>query len=647
LRNNHFHSGIDFKTQGVEGKPIHAVQDGYVSRISVSPWGYGNGLYLTHPDGTTTVYGHLQRFAPSIARYIKTQQYEQESFNVNLFLDPDQLPVKKGEIVAYSGNTGSSGGPHLHFEVRDTESEEVLDPIEYFKEKITDTRAPKIQGILVCPQPGKGVVNGSSRKLELKPVTAKNGKQTITGKIEAWGEIGLAVKAYDYMDNTTNIYGVKDITLRQDSQIIYHSNLDRFAFDETRYLNSYVDYEEWKERRSFYMRSFVEPGNRLRFNESINRGIIHIEEEKTYHLTYTLADAFGNTTRLSVWIEGKEQEIPEIETEGTELFHWMADNRFGAKGIRMTIPKGNLYDDLYFRYSVKEDGVDGYTADKTAAKNGETIINTHTPEVIDITVTKNWVDDNNRDGIRPGANDFASKLHLMNGETEVTGVVPSVVDNNDGTYTVKYTNLAKNAAGTPITYSVKEDAVSGYTTDNNTALNGGVITNTHTPERINVVVTKKWDDNNNQDRVRPGADEFASKLHLLADGTEVDGVTAEVVDNNDGTYTVTYSDILKYENGNIIVYGITEDDIAGYSSAQDVVYEGEVLVNVHKVKENNGENGGNKDNTDNNSKNNLNNKSDKKVDTADHSNNMIYYVLIAISATGIISAAAVAGRKKH
>ena len=167
-------------------------------------------------------------------------------------------------------------------------------------------------------------------------------------------------------------------------------------------------------------------------------------------------------------------------------------------------------------YSVKEDGVDGYTADKTAAKNGETITNTHTPEVIDITVTTNWVDDNNRDGIRPGANDFASKLHLMNGETEVAGVVPSVVDNNDGTYTVKYTNLAKNAAGTPITYSVKEDAVSGYTTDNNTALNGGVIINTHTPERINVVVTKKWDDNNNQDRVRPDTAAFARELHLKA-----------------------------------------------------------------------------------------------------------------------------------
>lgn len=355
LRNNHFHSGIDFKTQGAEGKPVHAVQEGYVSRISVSPWGYGNGLYLTHPDGTTTVYGHLQRFAPSIAEYVKAQQYEQESFNVNLFLTPEQLPVKKGEVIAYSGNTGSSGGPHLHFEVRDTESEEVLDPIEYFKEKITDTRPPKIQGILICPMEGKGVVNGSSRKLELKPVTAKNGKQTLTGKIEAWGEIGLAVKAYDYMDNTTNIYGVKEITLRLDSQVVYHSNLDRFAFDETRFLNSYVDYEQWKEHRSFYMRSFIEPGNRLRFMDAANRGIVRIDEEKTYHLTYTLADAFGNIAKLSVWIEGKEQNIPEIKAEGTELFHWMTDNRFGAKGIRMTLPKGNLYNDLYFRYSAKED----------------------------------------------------------------------------------------------------------------------------------------------------------------------------------------------------------------------------------------------------------------------------------------------------
>lgn len=355
LRSNHFHSGIDFKTQGVEGKPIHSVQDGYVSRISVSPWGYGNGLYITHPDGTTTVYGHLQKFSQKITAYLKEKQYEQESFNVNLSLTPDELPVKEGELVALSGNTGSSGGPHLHFEVRDTETEEPMDPIEYYKDLIKDTQAPKIQGIMVYLMPGKGVVNGSRRKLELKPVTAKNGKQTLTGKIEAWGEIGLAVKGYDYMDNTSNIYGIKDITLTADSQVIFHSNLDRFAFDESRYLNSFTDFEEWKEHRSFYIKSFVDPGNRLRFIESLNRGILTIDEPRTYHLTYQLADAFGNTTQLSIQIEGKEQPIPEVDTENTELFHWWSDNRFGAKGIRLTIPKGNLYDDLYFHYSVKED----------------------------------------------------------------------------------------------------------------------------------------------------------------------------------------------------------------------------------------------------------------------------------------------------
>ena len=355
LRSNHFHSGIDFKTQGVEGKPIHSVQDGYVSRISVSPWGYGNGLYITHPDGTTTVYGHLQKFSQKITAYLKEKQYEQESFNENLSLTPDELPVKEGELVALSGNTGSSGGPHLHFEVRDTETEEPMDPIEYYKDLIKDTQAPKIQGIMVYSMPGKGVVNGSRRKLELKPVTAKNGKQTLTGKIEAWGEIGLAVKGYDYMDNTSNIYGIKDITLTADSQVIFHSNLDRFAFDESRYLNCFTDFEEWKEHRSFYIKSFVDPGNRLRFIESLNRGILTIDEPRTYHLTYQLADAFGNTTRLSIQIEGKEQPIPEVDTENTELFHWWSDNRFGAKGIRLTIPKGNLYDDLYFRYSVKED----------------------------------------------------------------------------------------------------------------------------------------------------------------------------------------------------------------------------------------------------------------------------------------------------
>ena len=355
LRSNHFHSGIDFKTQGVEGKAIHAVKEGYVARISISPWGYGNALYLAHPDGTTTVYGHLQRYNTRITEYIKIQQYEQERFQVDLTLTPDQLPVEAGEVVAWSGNTGSSGGPHLHFEVRDTESEDILDPLECFIEQVTDTRPPKIQGIMVIPMPGKGIVNGSARKFKPSLVTAKNGKQAVQGSIEAWGEIGLAVKANDYMDNTSNVYGVRVIRLSVDSTEIFHSDLDRFAFSETRYLNSLVDYEEWQTHHTFYMRSFIEPGNRLRFLEAEKRGILRIDEPRTYQVLYTLADLAGNTTHLAFQIVGKPQAIPQPDTTGTEHFRWHSDNRFGAKGIRLTIPKGNLYQDIAFRYSVKPD----------------------------------------------------------------------------------------------------------------------------------------------------------------------------------------------------------------------------------------------------------------------------------------------------
>ncbi|MCC8154268.1 MAG: M23 family metallopeptidase [Tannerellaceae bacterium] len=355
LRSNHFHAGIDFKTQGVEGKPVYAVADGFISRISVGPYGYGHALYIDHPEGITTVYGHLQKYNPAIAAYVKEKQYEEEEFTVNLYPEKELFPIQKGELIAYAGNTGSSGGPHLHFEVRDTGTGELLDPLLYYKDLIKDTRPPKIQGILLYPVEGKGMINESNKKLELKPLTDKNGNVSLQANLQAWGDIGVAVKAYDYMDNTANIYGVKSIILKLDGEIIFRSYLDRYALDETRYLNSFTDYEEWRENRSFFMKSFVEPGNKLRFIESVNRGIISIQEERACHLSYQLADAYGNETSLNFVIQGKEQAITAPETTDRHYFHWKSDNQFGAKGIRLTIPRYNLYDDIYFKYSVKED----------------------------------------------------------------------------------------------------------------------------------------------------------------------------------------------------------------------------------------------------------------------------------------------------
>lgn len=356
LRSNHFHSGIDFKTQGVEGKPVHAVLDGFVSRIGVSPWGYGNVVYLTHLDGTTTVYAHLQKFEKGIAAYIKEQQYDLESFSVNLYPDSADFFFKRGEVIGLGGNSGSSGGPHLHFEVRDTKTEEILDPLVYFKERVKDTRPPRIQGLKVYPIEGRGIVNGRTSPRTLKLSSSKStGGLVVNDKIEAWGDIAFGIKAVDAMDGTSNIYGVKEIILMKDSVVVFRSNIERYSFDESRYLNSFTDYAEWRGTGSFYMRNYVEPGNRLRFIESRNRGIVTIDEERTYLLSYLLSDIYGNTSMIAFKVEGKQQDWPEPDSENATYFNWTGDNRFGAKGVRLSVPRGNLYADLNLKYIVKED----------------------------------------------------------------------------------------------------------------------------------------------------------------------------------------------------------------------------------------------------------------------------------------------------
>ena len=355
LRSNHFHSGIDFKTEGRVGKVVNTVHDGYVSRISVSPSGYGNAIYVDHPNGLTTVYAHLLRFNDSIATYINTEQYRLERFKVDIKPSKTQFPVKQGDLLGLSGNSGSSGGPHLHFEVRNTVTEEVLDPIVYYKDQIKDTRAPKIRSIKIYPIPGKGTLNGNSNPIIITPKQGKNGTLSINHPIKAWGELGFAVKTYDYMDNTTNIYGVKEITLKVDSTLLFRSDINQYSFDETRYLNALIDYPEWSKNRAFFIKSFVEPGNKLRFIEAPNHGILTIRKAGTYQLAYQLSDIYGNKTTLRFEVTGSEQPIKPIELENTTLFSFRSMNLWGARGIRLTIPRNNLYSNLHFQYKAKAD----------------------------------------------------------------------------------------------------------------------------------------------------------------------------------------------------------------------------------------------------------------------------------------------------
>ncbi|MEG1723196.1 MAG: M23 family metallopeptidase [Bacteroidales bacterium] len=349
LRNNHFHSGIDFKTQGSTGHPIYSFDEGWVSRISVSPWGYGNALYISHHNGMTTVYAHLENFSPEIRRYVKDYQYEHETFIADIYPDKEDLPVKRGEIVAKSGNSGSSGGPHLHFEIRDTETQDPIDPLPYFINKVKDTTKPNLRNIRIYPI--EGVVNGGNAPVTTNPVRKEDGSTVLNKTVTAWGKIGIGVKAYDRMDETTNIYGVKQVRLFVDDTLHFSMQHNRFAFADTRYLNSLIDYADWQSRRSMVMKLFIDPGNNLNcYRQAIDRGEITINEERPYRIRLELSDAHGNKKVFPFTIRGKRQEIPEPKQKGVCLFAYDQDNSYHTDSFSIVLPQGMLYTDLDFTY---------------------------------------------------------------------------------------------------------------------------------------------------------------------------------------------------------------------------------------------------------------------------------------------------------
>ena len=349
LRPNHFHNGLDIKTQGVTGKPIHCIADGYVSRVAVLHGGYGQVIYVTHPNGLTSVYGHVISFAKNIQACVRQYQYAHETFVCDLRFQPGQFPVKKGDIIALSGNEGASAGPHLHLELRRTETGEYIDPMPYFKHLLKDSKAPVGSLIGIYPIQGKGVVNGSSHK---KLLAIGNLKQPV----HAWGEIYTGISAKDYMDGTSNFYGVHSVTLYVDSVQVFNSTTDKVLPDENRMINGFTDYEELTRTRRLIMRSYKLPGNRLRLlHTNENRGAVTINEERDYHFRYVLEDNFGNRRTYQFIVKGKRQDIPEYKPEANEMLYWNRTNVIQKPGMELVVPRYHVYENVPLRTDMRGD----------------------------------------------------------------------------------------------------------------------------------------------------------------------------------------------------------------------------------------------------------------------------------------------------
>lgn len=357
LRSNHFHSGIDIKTKQKEGFEVFAIGDGHVSRIKIQHWGFGKALYVTHTNGYTSVYAHLKKLAPKLEAYLKKQQYSKESYEIQLYPKADELVVKKGEVIAYSGNSGSSGGPHLHFEIRDAASKP-MNPM-LFGIEVKDTHNPTINGVYAYALSDSAQINSSNKIVQLQLKKGKEKNSFIADKIFASGEIGLGVNSYDRQDLAFNKNGIYELESYVNGVKNFSYNFKKFSFGESRYINTLIDYSRFKKMKQRVQRCFVTPANKLSiYNGVVDNGRIQIEEGKEYTVVLKIKDFKSNTTTITVPIVGKKQKITRKRKENItkNLVTRNEAHTLKEGDVSLYIPKQTFYEDFYFDLSKDKKG---------------------------------------------------------------------------------------------------------------------------------------------------------------------------------------------------------------------------------------------------------------------------------------------------
>ncbi|HWS61076.1 MAG TPA: M23 family metallopeptidase [Flavobacterium sp.] len=357
LRPNHFHAGFDFKTLQKEGLAVYAVADGYISRIKISTFGNGKTIYVTHSNGYTSVYGHLQRANDFIEDFIKKTHYADQSFEIERYLKPGELVVKKGQVIAFSGNTGASEGPHLHFEFRDNVTESIINPLLFGYDKfLKDTKKPIIFNIYVYPLDGESIVNQSKQPLLLNLVLQKDGTY-LADRVVANGRIGFGINTFDYDDVSFNKNGVYKVQTFYNGQPSFGYQFDTYSFDEMRYVNALIDYSLYKKTQQRVQQLFMKsPYNLSIIKTNTSFGVINVVPNLSAQYRIEVSDFFGNLTSVSIPITNEALPVI-INNEPVSKYFIKAKNEsnFTKDNMSVFFPENTFYEDFNLNFDVKDD----------------------------------------------------------------------------------------------------------------------------------------------------------------------------------------------------------------------------------------------------------------------------------------------------
>lgn len=347
LRDNHFHSGMDIRTFEKEGLPVYAVADGYVSRIKVSAVGYGKAVYINHPNGYTSVYAHLLKYEGAIANHIKSIHYLEQKFELDNFPTKDLIKIKKGEIIGWSGNSGGSTGPHLHFEIRDTKREESINP-QLFGIPGVDLFKPTLKRLVIYAlNNNRPVVQHNIAINDNNTIKSDSGTLLLDTLIIAKGPTGFGIEAYDYLMNENKTYSIycTDFFFNQIKRFSYR--IDRVNFAETKYINTHIDYDLYKRDGYRIQKCFLDDGNKAQVYPYMrNKGKVLIDDTLTHTVHFCVGDFDGRSHTFYAKVRSNNKTAYS-ETPCNDLV-WYPNSKqiYKRDGITISIPEGALYDTL-------------------------------------------------------------------------------------------------------------------------------------------------------------------------------------------------------------------------------------------------------------------------------------------------------------